>query len=94
MKMTHVQLHDLVRSTPLTKIPRQFGVRDQHVASACYGAEVAHRGTGYWQKVEHGKECGPHGSQQSSLRGKRHLRDRCIGLGNLVSITEAFPDST
>ena len=55
MKMTREQLHDLVWSTPMTKIPRQAGVRDQHVASACDGAEVAHPGTGYWQKVERGK---------------------------------------
>ena len=55
MKMTREQLHDLVWSMPMTEISRQTGVRDQHIARACDGAEVARPRAGYWQKVEHGK---------------------------------------
>jgi len=39
---------------PITEIARQTGLRDQHIAKACDGAEVRPR-AGYWQKVEHGK---------------------------------------
>ncbi|MBX3575124.1 MAG: hypothetical protein KF694_22485 [Mesorhizobium sp.] len=39
----------------MTEIARQSGVRDQHIARACDGAEVARPRAGYWQKVEHGK---------------------------------------
>lgn len=55
MKMTREQLHDLVWSLPMTEIARQSGVRDQHIARACDGADVARPRAGYWQKVEHGK---------------------------------------
>lgn len=55
MKMTREQLHDLVWSVPMTEIARQSGVRDQHIARACDGADVARPRAGYWQKVEHGK---------------------------------------
>lgn len=55
MKITREQLHDLVWSMPITEIARQSGVRDQHIARACAGAEVARPRAGYWQKVEHGK---------------------------------------
>ena len=55
MAMTREQLHDLVLSVPMTEIARQSGVRDQHIARACDGAEVARPRAGYWQKVEHGK---------------------------------------
>jgi hypothetical protein len=55
MKMTREQLHDLVWSMPMTKIARQSGVRDQHIARACDGAEVSRPRAGYWQKVENGK---------------------------------------
>ena len=55
MKMTREQLHDLVWSMPMTEIARQTGVRDQHIARACDGADVARPRAGYWQKVEHGK---------------------------------------
>lgn len=40
---------------PMTEIARQSGVRDQHIARACDGAEVARPRAGYWQKVEHAK---------------------------------------
>lgn len=55
MKVTREQLHDLVWSMPMTEIARQSGVRDQHIARACDGADVARPRAGYWQKVEHGK---------------------------------------
>ncbi|MCO5066809.1 MAG: hypothetical protein M9924_20760 [Rhizobiaceae bacterium] len=55
MKLSREQLHDLVWSMPMTEIARRSGVRDQHIARACDGAEVARPRAGYWQKVEHGK---------------------------------------
>jgi hypothetical protein len=55
MRVSREQLHDLVWSMPMTEIDRQFGLRDQHIARACDGAEVARPRAGYWQKVEHGK---------------------------------------
>jgi len=55
MKITREQLHDLVWSMPMTEIARQSGVRDQHIAKVCDGAEVARPRAGYWQKVGHGK---------------------------------------
>jgi len=39
----------------MTEIARQFSIRDQHVAKACDGAEIARPPAGYWQKIEHGK---------------------------------------
>ena len=55
MKLSREQLHDLVWSMPMTEIARQSGLRDQHIARACDGAEVARPRAGYWQKLEHGK---------------------------------------
>lgn len=55
MRMSCQQLHDLIWSMPMTQISRQFGLRDQHIARACDGAEIARPAAGYWQKVEHGK---------------------------------------
>lgn len=55
MKLTRAELHELVWSRPMTEIARQFGVRDQHVAKACDGAEIARPAAGYWQKVGYGK---------------------------------------
>jgi hypothetical protein len=54
MKLTRAELHELVWSQPMTGIARQFGVRDQHVAKACDGAEIARPPAGYWQKVGYG----------------------------------------
>lgn len=55
MAMTREQLHDLVWSVPMTEIALQCGVRDQQIARACDGADIAGPRAGYWQKVEHGK---------------------------------------
>jgi hypothetical protein len=55
MRLSRAQLHELVWSRPMTEIARQFGVRDQHIARACDGADIARPSAGYWQKVEHGK---------------------------------------
>ena len=55
MKLMRAEIHELVWSQPMTEIARQFGVRDQHVAKACDGAEIARPRAGYWQKVGYGK---------------------------------------
>lgn len=55
MRISREQLHDLVWLMPMTEIARKFGLRDQHIARACDGAEVARPRAGYWQKVEYGK---------------------------------------
>lgn len=55
MRLSRAQLHELVWSRPMTEIARQFGVRDQHIARACDGADIARPRAGYWQKVEDGK---------------------------------------
>lgn len=55
MRLSRAELHDLVWSKPMTEIARQFGVRDQHIARACDGADIARPRAGYWQKIEHGR---------------------------------------
>lgn len=55
MRLSRSELHDLVWSKPMTEIARQFGLRDQHIAKACDGADIARPRAGHWQKVEHGK---------------------------------------
>lgn len=55
MKLSRAQIHELVWSKPMTEIAREFGVRDQHIARACDGADIARPRAGYWQKVEQGK---------------------------------------
>jgi len=55
MRLSRVQLHDLVWSKPMTELARQFGLRDQHIAKACDEADIARPRAGYWQKLEHGK---------------------------------------
>lgn len=55
MRLSRAQLHDLVWAKPMTEIAREFGVRDQHIAKACDGSDIARPRAGYWQKVEHGK---------------------------------------
>lgn len=55
VRLSRAELHDLVWSKPMTEIARQFGVRDQHIARACDGADIARPRAGHWQKVEHGK---------------------------------------
>jgi hypothetical protein len=55
MRLSRLQLYELVWSKPMTEIARQFRLRDQHIAKACDGADIARPRAGYWQKVEHGK---------------------------------------
>lgn len=55
MRLSRLELHELVWSKPITEIARQVGLRDQHIAKACDGAEIARPRAGHWQKVEHGK---------------------------------------
>lgn len=55
VRLSRAELHDLVWSRPMTEIGRQFGVRDQHIARACDGADIARPRAGHCQKVEHGK---------------------------------------
>ena len=59
MRLSREQLHELVWSKPMTEIARQFGVRDQKIAKACDGADIARPRAGHWQKVEHGKSLSP-----------------------------------
>lgn len=55
MRLSRAQLHGLVWSKPMTAIAGEFGVRDQYIAKACDGADIARPRAGHWQKVEHGK---------------------------------------
>lgn len=55
MRLTRAQLHELVWSKPMTELARDFGVRDQHIARACDGADIARPQAGYWQKIQYGK---------------------------------------
>jgi hypothetical protein len=55
VRLSRVELHDLVWSKPMTEIARQFGVRDQHIARACDDADIARPRAGHWQNIEHGK---------------------------------------
>lgn len=75
MKMTREQLHNLVWSMPMTEIARQSGVRDQHIARACDGAEVARPRAGYWQKVEHRKSV-----TRTALTNDRHAASDVITI--------------
>jgi hypothetical protein len=75
MKLTREQLHDLVWSMPITQIARQSGVRDQHIARACDGAEAVRPRAGYWQKVEHGK-----GETRISLSNDRYAASDVITI--------------
>lgn len=56
MILSRQQLYDLVWLMPMTEIARQNGLRDQHIARACDGAEVSRPRAGYWQKVGHDKK--------------------------------------
>lgn len=75
MRLSRLQLHDLVWSKPMTEIARQFGLRDQHIAKACDDADIARPRAGYWQKVEHGKSV-----SRSALSNDR------FGAGDIVAI--------
>lgn len=55
VRLSRAELHDLVWSKPMTEIARQFRVRDQHIARACDGADIARPRAGHWQKIEYGK---------------------------------------
>lgn len=75
MRLSRHQLHDLVWSKPITEIARQFGLRDQHIAKACDGVDIARPRAGHWQKVEHGKSV-----SRSALNNDR------FGAGDIVAI--------
>lgn len=75
MRLSRAQLHELVWSRPMTEIARQFGVRDQHIARACDGADIARPRAGYWQKVEYGKA-----ASRSALSNDR------FGASDIVAI--------
>lgn len=51
MRLSRAQLHELVWSRPMTEIARLFGVRDQHIARACDGADIERPRARYWQNV-------------------------------------------
>jgi hypothetical protein len=55
LRLSRVELYDLVWSKPITEISRGFGVRDQYVARACDHCGIARPRPGHWQKIEHGK---------------------------------------
>lgn len=55
LRLSRVELYDLVWSKPMTEISRRFGIRDQYVAQACDCCDIARPHPGHWQKIEYGR---------------------------------------
>lgn len=75
LRLTRAELHELVWTKPMTELARQFGLRDQHIAKACDGADIARPRAGYWQKVEYGKSV-----------SRSALNNECFGACDIVAI--------
>jgi|GEM_PF-1903621 len=53
--LTREQLHQLVWTTPATKLAEKLGVSDVAIAKRCQKLGVPRPERGYWAKLEHGK---------------------------------------
>lgn len=49
------RLFELVWSTPMTQLARQFGVPPRHLARACDRHDIPRPHPGHWQKLAYGK---------------------------------------
>ena len=53
--VTRQQLYDLVWTTPMRTLAKQFGLSDVGLAKTCKRYEIPKPPPGYWAKVQHGK---------------------------------------
>lgn len=55
-ELSRQELHDLVWSTPASKLSAEFGISDVAIAKRCKKLDVPRPPRGYWAKVEAGKK--------------------------------------
>lgn len=75
MEFTRSALFELVWSTPMTAIARQYGVHHQDVAKACDKYNIARPKAGYWEKVRNGKAV-----DKAELDNRRFRPDDIISI--------------
>ncbi|MFD0990478.1 hypothetical protein ACFQ1R_10250 [Mariniflexile jejuense] len=55
-KITRKQLYNLVWSTPITTLSKQFNVKSSNIKKSCLDFDIPTPQNGYWSKLKHGKK--------------------------------------